>query len=96
MAKLATARPSTSRANKMLGVAMKIQRGTVYMSPLGAECMGAIPNRMWWKPWMWQVELLPWDIRETNEYIVRNLTMYGAIGVMKLYGIKHQDFEERT
>jgi len=45
---------------------------------------------------MWQVELLPWDIRETNEYIVRNLTMYGAIGVMKLYGIKHQDFEERT
>ena len=66
------------------------------MNGLEKEIMGAVPNRMWWKPWAWQVELLPWDIRETNTYIVRNLTKKGAIGVMKLYGIKHKDFEERT
>jgi hypothetical protein len=56
--------------------------------------MGAVPNRMWWKPWRWQVELLPWNMRELGTYIIRNLTKDGAIGVMKLYGIKHKDFEE--
>ena len=64
------------------------------MAPHVAECMGAVPNRMWWKPWRWQVELLPWNMRELGTYIIRNLTKDGAIGVMKLYGIKHKDFEE--
>ena len=74
---------------------MKIQRGTVYMNGLEKEIMGAVPNRMWWKPWRWQVELLPWSwANGTSSYIIRNLTKEGAIGVMKLYGIKHRDFEE--
>ena len=75
---------------------MKIQRGNVYMCPFEAEIMGAVPNRMWWKPWAWQVEILPWANDWKNGHTIRNLTMDGAIGVMKLYGIKHKDFEERT
>ena len=77
---------------------MKIQRGTVYMNDVEKECMGAVPNRMWWKPWMWQVEILPWGwgVKEMSPHIIRNLTKEGAIGVMKLYGIKHKDFEEKT
>lgn len=75
---------------------MRIQRGTVYMCGLATPggIMGAVPNRMLWKPWVWQVELFPWDIRERDVFTIRNLTMQGAIGVMKLYGIKHKDFEE--
>jgi hypothetical protein len=78
------------------------------MNDLEREIMGAVPNRMWWKPWAWQVEILPWNnMREAHlitflgfhvyscgTYIIRNLTLEGAIGVMKLYGIKHKDFEE--
>lgn len=74
---------------------MRIQRGTVYMCSLGKEIMGAVPNRMWWKPWMWQVEILPWASNWKSGHTVRNLTRDGAIGVMKLYGIKHTDFEEK-
>lgn len=88
---------------------MRIQRGTVYMNAIDKEVMGAVPNRIWWKPWRWQVELLPWNMRDvrrvgvkvwgwevsiTEKLIIRNLTKEGAIGVMKLYGIKHKDFEE--
>ena len=73
---------------------MKIQRGTVYMSGLEKEIMGAVPNRMWWKPWSWQVEILPWTTDWKSGHIIRNLTLEGAIGVMKLYGIRHRDFEE--
>lgn len=71
---------------------MKIQQGTVYMANLDREVMGAVPNRMWWKPWRWQVVILPWYTQ--RGYLIRNLTKEGAIGVMKLYGIKHKDFEE--
>lgn len=73
---------------------MRIQRGTVYMNGLEKEIMGAVPNRMWWKPWRWQVEILPWANDWGSGYTIRNLTRDGAIGVMKLYGIKHKDFEE--
>jgi hypothetical protein len=65
------------------------------MNDLEREIMGAVPNRMWWKPWAWQVEILPWSNELANVRIIRNLTMDGAIGVMKLYGIKHRDFEEQ-
>jgi hypothetical protein len=67
---------------------------------INSDVMSAIPNRMWWKPWRWKVEVFYWDNakgyrRDTShDCTVRNLTKKGAIGVMKLHGIKHQDFEE--
>lgn len=82
---------------------MKLQRGTIYMAPLDAPVMGCVPRRMWAKPWRWK--LTPWYWSSTTEFVpgklvgthegppITNLTMEGAIAMMKLFGIKHVDFE---
>ena len=74
------------------------------MAHLDGPLMGCVPRRMWWKPWKWQVTPLNWtcpyDAR-LGEYMrytedgptITDLTEAGAIGIMKLYGIKHKDFE---
>lgn len=75
------------------------------MAQLDAPVMGCVPRRMWWKPWKWQVTPLNWthtyDARVQQGYMagakdgppITDLTEAGAIGIMKLYGIKHKDFE---
>jgi len=82
---------------------MKLQRGTIYMSPLDGPVMGCVPERMWWKPWRWKVTPWYWTAQkpwvggklpDTNEgEPITDLTMEGAVAMMKLFGIKHVDFE---
>lgn len=75
------------------------------MAPLDSPVMACIPRRMWWKPWKWQITPMHWSSYQrevnfmgfryytANSPAVTNLTKEGAICIMKLYGIKHQDFE---
>jgi hypothetical protein len=60
---------------------------------------------MWWKPWRWKVTPLyykpqivydasPGEVHYTDEgETVSNLTFLGAIGMAKLLGVEHKDFE---
>ena len=84
---------------------IKIQSNTVYMTSIAEETnvMGVVISRMWWKPWRWRVTPIYYRQREATGYITRtdegetisNLTMLGAIGMAKLWGVKHKDFEEK-
>ena len=82
---------------------MSIQFGTVYMTSYGDfdnPVMGVVIRRMWWKPWRYSVKPIYWETRPAG-YIselhegttTSNLTRAGAIGMAKLYGVKHHDFE---
>lgn len=85
---------------------MKIQSGGMYMGPLTGPIMACAPRRMWWKPWKWQVTIWHWrdDIEvkpgqfkykaEPTETI-KNLSLEGAIGIMKLCDVEHKDFTEK-
>ena len=83
---------------------MKVQHGTVYMTSIAEDTnvMGVIINRMWWKPWMWQVTPIYYKKYGADGYInessegppIRNLTKLGAVGVAKLLGVTHKDFED--
>ena len=74
------------------------------MAHLDDPVMGCVPRRMWWKPWKWQVTPLNWTrpyeplkggymVNTEAGPPITDLTEAGAIGIMKLYGIKHKDFE---
>ena len=60
---------------------------------------------MWWKPWKWQVTIWRWrdDIeakpgevkfRAEPTETIKNLSLEGAIGIMKLCDVEHKDFKE--
>ena len=80
---------------------MRLQRGTIYMSPLDGPIMGCVPERMWWKPWKWQVTPWHWRACGTAGFVsetykgepITDLTVEGAVAMMKLFGINHVDFE---
>jgi hypothetical protein len=86
---------------------IKIQSNTVYMTNIAEETnvMGVVISRMWWKPWRWKVKPIyykpqivydasPGEVHYTDEgETTSNLTLLGAIGMAKLWGVKHKDFE---
>lgn len=82
---------------------MKLQRGTIYMAPIEGPVMGCVPERMWWKPWRWKVTPVHWSTtpdltpgKSIGTYEgepITDLTLEGAIAMMKLFGVKHVDFE---
>jgi hypothetical protein len=86
---------------------MSIQFGTVYMTSYGDfdnPVIGVVIRRMWWKPWRYSVKPVYWDDNDDDPHVwgyrglgegsvIYNLTKAGAIGMAKLYGVKHQDFE---
>jgi hypothetical protein len=85
---------------------MKIQSGTMYMSSISGPVMACVPQRMWWKPWKWQVTI--WCQRDDTVVApgrfkykaeptetTKNLSFEGAIGIMKLCGVEHKDFTEK-
>lgn len=87
---------------------IKIQNNSVYMANIAEETnvMGVVISRMWWKPWRWKVTPLYYrhqivassagEISYTDEgETISNLTLLGAIGMAKLWGVKHKDFEEK-
>lgn len=82
----------------------RLQSGTVYMTSirdLDNPVMGVIVRRMWWKPWRWALTpiyfsrpITTMGVSETREGMpITNLTKLGAIGLAKLYGVRHVDFE---
>jgi hypothetical protein len=87
---------------------IKIQNNSVYMTSYAEDTnvMGVVIGRMWWKPWRWRVTPLYYrhqivassagEISYTDEgKPTSNLTLLGAIGMAKLLGVKHKDFEEK-
>jgi hypothetical protein len=82
---------------------IKIQNNTVYMTCIAEDTnvMGVVISRMWWKPWRWKVTPIYYRQRGATGYItgtqegepINNLTMLGAIGMAKLLGVEHKDFE---
>lgn len=84
---------------------IKIQSNTVYMANIAEETnvMGVVISRMWWKPWRWKVTPLYYGQRGAAGHITganegeptSNLTLLGAIGMAKLLGVEHKDFEGR-
>jgi hypothetical protein len=82
---------------------IKIQNNTVYMTCIAEDTnvMGVVISRMWWKPWRWKVTPLYYGQRGADGYItgahegepISNLTLLGAIGMAKLLGVEHKDFE---
>lgn len=84
---------------------MKLQNGSVYMASIrdfSNPIMGVVVMRMWWKPWRWSVTPIYWA-QPPGTLAVRgifhatpitNLSKEGAIGVAKLHGVKHKDFED--
>ena len=75
------------------------------MGPLTGPVMACVPRRMWWKPWKWQVTLWHWDGDGRAKHggtiyaakpteTIKNLSLEGAIGIMKLCGVEHKDFTE--
>ena len=84
---------------------MKLQVGTIYMAnimDLDNPVMGVIVRRMWWKPWRYSVQPVYYPGRRADGgptraaygETVSNLTKFGAVGYMKLWGVGHKDFEE--
>ncbi len=84
-----------------------LQAGSIYMTNIGDfdnPIMGALVRRMWWKPWRFTVTPIYYESRGAQGYIsetrygepIRNLTKLGVVGMMKLYGVKHQDFQGET
>lgn len=88
---------------------MKIQSGSVYMTSIAEDTnvMGVVLKRMWWKPWRWKVtpiyyseqrvntaKVIGWSIRTDRGPTITNLSKEGAIGMAKLYGVRHRDFED--
>lgn len=85
-----------------------MQLGSIYMTRIGDldnPVMGVVMRRMWWKPWRYSLHPLYYSHRVTNipmgEVLeardgepIRNLTKLEAIGLMKLMGIAHKDFED--
>ena len=81
---------------------IKIQNNTVYMTSIAEDTnvMGVVIGRMWWKPWRWRVKPIYYRQRGADGYItgtdegepISNLTLLGAIGMAKLWGVKHKDF----
>lgn len=65
--------------------------------------MGCVVRRMWWKPWRWSVHPIYYGELQTKTgrsvyevkdgVAIKDLTMLGAIGILKLYGVRHRDFE---
>jgi hypothetical protein len=82
---------------------MKIQSGTMYVGSIMGPVMACEPRRMWWKPWKWQVTIwywrehteTPWGFKYAAEptETTKNLSLEGAIGIMKLCDVEHEDFE---
>ena len=80
---------------------MKLQTGSIYMTSPGDldnPVMGVVVNRMWWKPWRYFVQPIYYGeygpLRELKYgEPIRNLTKLGVLGTMKLFGVKHRDFE---
>lgn len=83
---------------------MKIQSGSVYMTSIAEDTnvMGVVLKRMWWKPWRWKVTPIYYSsTRVPNKIMgvheaetITNLSKEGAIGMAKLYGVRHRDFED--
>lgn len=79
------------------------------IADLGTEVMGCVVRRMWWKPWRWSVQPIYYEevtrkaragmyevggVREVRDgEAIKDLTMLGAVGILKLYGVRHRDFE---
>jgi hypothetical protein len=63
--------------------------------------MGVVLTRMWWKPWRWSLTPLYFSrpitpagmVEQREGRPITNLTLLGAIGLAKLYGVRHVDFE---
>lgn len=83
---------------------MRLQGGSVYLvAELDTGVMGCVVRRLWWKPWRWSVHPIYYDEMETKTgrsvyevrdgVAIKDLTMLGAIGILKLYGVRHRDFE---
>jgi hypothetical protein len=82
---------------------MKLQGGSVYLvtDPIDTRVMGCVVRRMWWKPWHWSVRpIYCLEVAEKGSLLelrdgeaVKDLTMLGAVGILKLYGVRHRDFE---
>lgn len=83
---------------------MKLQGGSVYLAAdSDTGVMGCVVRRLWWKPWRWSVQPIYYEELQTKTarsvYEVRDgeaikdLTMLGAVGILKLYGVRHRDFE---
>ena len=86
---------------------MKIQSGTMYMPSISGPVMACVPRRMWRKPWKWQVTIWRWNdatgvapagfkYRTEPMETIKNLSLEGAIGIMKLCGVEHKDFKEQS
>lgn len=82
-----------------------MQTGTVYMTSIGDldnPIMGVVLKRMWWKPWRYSLQPMYYTSRGAAGYIsgsedgevIPNLTMKEAIGMMKLMGVTHKDFQD--
>ena len=84
---------------------IKIQSNTVYTVSSydlsNPAVLGVVISRMWWKPWRWKVTPLYYGQRGAAGHITganegeptSNLTLLGAIGMAKLLGVEHKDFE---
>lgn len=85
---------------------MILLEGRVYFTSiqdLDNQIMGVVLRRMCWKPWRWSVQPFYYkgvqieaghNIKDVVDgEAVNNLTLLGAVGMMKLMGIKHKEFE---
>ena len=69
-------------------MARKFQSGAMYMLPLDSKYYALLPERIWWKPWRWDLNgvLNSPHLDEHLTTIASNIRRDEIIGLMKIMG----------
>lgn len=66
----------------------------MYMFPLTHDIYAAVPHRLWWAPWRWNLYVLNWSRTDPgfdpDKLIATNISKSEVIGLIKLLGYPHE------
>jgi hypothetical protein len=66
----------------------------MYMFPMSHDIYAAVPSRVWWAPWRWELRVYWWSdvvrITPSHTTIATNISKAECIGLMKILGYEQE------